>query len=255
VLPGDSRAVEQVVDLIENAIAAAVQSYADSRDYQQQRREAEHIAFLTHELRNPLSVATLAASRLKKELGDQHRRELDLIERGHQRLRTLIDQVLSNERLELGEVEMRPADISLTDIIDNATRSARLVAAEKGVELDVSCDSDATLFVDANLLTSAVANLVDNAVKFTDHGMVEVVTDVKPDAVLIHVYDNCDGLSDDELRTIFQPFKRGHSNKPGSGLGLAIARRAVESHHGTLQVESLQTRGCHFWITLPRHHH
>jgi signal transduction histidine kinase len=65
------------------------------------------------------------------------------------------------------------------------------------------------------------------------------------------VHDDCEGLSPEELRVIFEPFHRGHSKKPGSGLGLAIARQAVEAQGGAIHARSSSERGCHFWCTLP----
>jgi signal transduction histidine kinase len=78
----------------------------------------------------------------------------------------------------------------------------------------------------------------------------------RPGDVVLHVYDNCEGLSDEELKTIFEPFRRGaHTNKPGTGLGLAIARRAVEAQGGTIAAESVTERACHFWFTMPQVRH
>ena len=64
--------------------------------------------------------------------------------------------------------------------------------------------------------------------------------------------DTCEGLSPEELRTIFEPFKRGRSAKGGTGLGLAIARRAVEAQGGSIHGESPGPVGCRFSITLPK---
>ena len=247
----EPRQAERVADLMDGAVAAAVKSYVDARDFEQRKQEAQHIGFLTHELRNPLNVSILATSRLRLSLGGAHEHELSLITRGHDRLRELIDQVLRNERLELGEVEVHAVDVVLSELVDNAIVGAQLAAAEKGIALEVRVDPE-PLHVDPELLGSAVQNLVDNAVKFTDHGRVQISTRSKQGEVVVDVYDNCDGLSAEELRTIVHPFKRGHTNKPGSGLGLAIARRAVEAHGGRLEAESTAHRGCHFWITLPR---
>jgi len=72
------------------------------------------------------------------------------------------------------------------------------------------------------------------------------------DGFTVHVRDTCDGISKEEIRTIFEPFNRGTTGKSGTGLGLAIARRAVEAQGGTIQVESGEPSGCHFWITLPK---
>ena len=79
---------------------------------------------------------------------------------------------------------------------------------------------------------------MENAVKFTDSGRVEVKEEHHGDCVVIHVRDTGPGVPEEDLRSIFEPFQRGHSKKLGTGMGLAIARRAIEIQGGTLQVES-----------------
>jgi hypothetical protein len=106
--------------------------------------------------------------------------------------------------------------------------------------------------LDPVLTRAAVQNLVENAVKYTDEGLVELSLEDRPREVVIHVRDTCHGVSPEELETIFEPFSRGHSRKPGTGLGLAIARRSIEAQGGRIQAESPGDRGCHFWITLPK---
>ena len=78
-------------------------------------------------------------------------------------------------------------------------------------------------------------NLADNAVKFTDHGGVQILVEDAPSQVVIHVRDSCSGLSPEELATIFEPFNRAHPGKPGTGLGLAIAKRAATAQGGSFR--------------------
>jgi signal transduction histidine kinase len=248
---------DRLADLIDAAIARAVKSYIESRDLSARRAEAEHIGFLTHELRNPLSTAIMATTRLRKkaEVEAAEGDTLDMLERALHRIRSLIDGTLLTQRLQAREMECRPIDISLGKIMTDATRAAELEANQKGIEFIVSYDGEVQIYVDPGLTTSAVQNVVDNAVKFTDRGRVDVVGEDRPSEVIIHVYDNCDGLSDQELKTIFEPFKRAHPGKAGTGLGLAIARQAVEAQGGQIGADSGGERGCHFWLTLPKPPH
>jgi signal transduction histidine kinase len=245
---------DRLADLIDAAIAKAVKSYIESRDLSARRSEAEHIGFLTHELRNPLSTAIMATTRLRKkpEVATAEGNTLDMLERALHRIRSLIDGTLMTQRLEAREMECRPVDITLGTIMTDATRAAELEAAQKGIAFNVRYDAEAQIYVDPGLTISAVQNVVDNAVKFTDRGRVDVVAEDRTSDVIIHVYDNCDGLSDQELKTIFEPFKRAHPGKAGTGLGLAIARQAVEAQGGQIGAESGGERGCHFWLTLPK---
>jgi signal transduction histidine kinase len=178
-----------------------------------------------------------------------------MLERSLNRLRAHIDTMLLTQRLDANEVEARPVDINLGQIMADATKAAELEAHQKGVDFRTHYDPDVELHVDPGLTTSALQNVVDNAVKFTDRGRVDVLAENLPEKALIHIYDNCEGLSKEEIQTIFEPFKRAHSGKAGTGLGLAIARRALEAQGGQIGAESGVEHGCHFWLTLPKPQH
>jgi signal transduction histidine kinase len=244
--------------LFEAAIAASVSSYVAARDYRSRQIEAEHIAFLTHELRNPLSVATLALDRLRRvQTAGDRANLIAQIEKGQQRVASLIDRVLAAESLEVGARPARPVDTELGPLLDQALLAAHAAATDKHVGFEITLDPsrDTTLRVDPALAAAALQNVFDNAVKFTDEGRIEVHVADELDRVVVEVHDNCDGLSDEELRILFVPFKRGASRRPGAGLGLAIARRAIEATGGTIRAESGGERGCTFWLALPKAPH
>jgi signal transduction histidine kinase len=249
--------IERIVDLISGAVSASVKSYVESRDYQSRREQAEHVGFLTHELRNPLTTATAAAGQIRRWASalPEVTRPIELLEKNLKRLRELIDKALLTQRFEAQAVEVAFESVRLGDLVEEGIRAAQATASGKGVELEVSHDPEILLYVDRLLAVSAIQNLVDNAAKFTDRGKIELTVEDRPDEVVVHVRDGCDGLSPEELRTIFEPFKRGHRGKSGTGLGLAIARHAVEAHGKRIQAESVGSFGCHFWFALPKARH
>jgi signal transduction histidine kinase len=241
-----------LADSLDAAIAAAVSAYVDARDYDSRRRQAENIAFLTHELRNPLSTATVSAAHLRDHAAPEQIRFLDSLDRSLQRLASLIDSVLLTEQLEAGKVESRPVDLRLGQVIEPALEAARALASKRGISFRAAYDPDLRVRLDPLLTRSAIQNLADNAAKYVDTGHVELTVDDLEDRLVIHVRDTCAGISEAELRTIFEPFERGTTGKHGTGLGLAIARRAVEAQGGTIHAESPEETGCHFWVSLPK---
>lgn len=245
--------VEAVLaDTLDAAITAAVGAYVEARDYQVRKKRAEHIGFLIHELRNPLSTATLIAARLRANAGPDRSRLLDTLDQSHTRLRELIDGVLVTEKLEAGKIELRPTTLPVREVIEPAIEAARATAARKGLAFRADYDPNLRVRVDPVLTRSALQNLTDNSAKYTAHGQVEISVEDHDESIEIHVRDTCGGLSPEELRTIFEPFERGNTGQPGTGLGLAIAKRAAEVQGGTLRAESpQQAGGCHFWMTLP----
>ena len=241
-----------VADLFDAAVAESVRSYVAARDYETRRVQAENVAFLTHELRNPLTTAAQAAALLRLRAAPSQVHALDALDRGHRRLSELIDGVLDAERVEAGQVEPHEAEIGERDLLDAATEAARRVAEARGLALEVHGVADRRLRLDPDLTRSAIQNLVDNAVKYTDAGRIEVAVEDRDTTWTVHVRDACHGLSPEELRTIFEPFRRGSTKKRGTGLGLAIARRAIAAQGGSIHAESPGPEGCHFWITLPK---
>jgi signal transduction histidine kinase len=242
-----------LADALDPAIATSANAYVEARNYEARRKQAENIGFLTHELRNPLAIAVLKASQLRRNAGADQVRYLDDLDRCLQQLATLIDSVLLTERLEAGKIESRPADVTLGLIMEPALEAARTVAAKKGIAFRVTFDADLPVRLDPLLTRSAIQNLADNAAKYVDSGQVDVAVEELPDGLVVHVRDTCAGISEEELRTIFEPFERGTTRKSGTGLGLAIARRAVEAQGGSIGAESPGMSGCHFWIMLPKH--
>lgn len=248
----DTEGLEAILaDALDAAISAAVSAYVDVRDYQARRKQAENVGFLTHELRNPLSAAMLNAAQLRKLASPEQTRRLDSLDRSHRRLSALIDGVLLNEKLESGHIERHPVEIAVGQLVEPSLEAARGAAAQKGLAFDTSFDAARIVRVDPALTRSAIANLVDNAVKFTDVGGVEVAVEDAPGELVVHVRDTCAGISPEELRTIFEPFERGTTGKSGTGLGLAIAKRAVEAQRGAIGAESPDASGCHFWLRVP----
>jgi signal transduction histidine kinase len=244
-----------LADLIEGAMALAVNSYVQSRDHEIRRAQAEHGAFVTHELRNPLTTALVTVSHLRKNAERPVSPErLRLLERSLLRLRSLIDSVLAADRLDLDDIPVERELVTLGEVVDEALVTAHLMARDRGLVIEVRVDPDLLLHVDRNLSVSAIQNLVENSLTVTENGPVRLRSEDRPDEVLLHVHDNCNGISREELAIIFEPFRRGHPGRPSAGFGLAVARRAIQAQGGGIGVESEANHGCHFWLTFKKAH-
>lgn len=245
-------ATDLLAELLEAAIAVAVQAYVDARDFESRRAQAANVGFLTHELRHPLSAASLAAARLRRSATPEQESALAILDRGLHRLSELIDSVLLTEKLEAGEITIAPTQTTLGQLME-PVETLRGPAEQKGLRFRTEYDPDLSLAVDVDLTRSVLQNLAENAVKYTDDGEVKISIKDAGDDVVVDVRDTCKGLSPEELATIFEPFKRGRTDKTGTGLGLAIARRAVEAQGGSIHAESPGPSGCHFSVRLPRY--
>jgi signal transduction histidine kinase len=243
-----------IAPLTDAALSAAMSSYVHARDHASRRAQAEHGTFVTHELRNPLTTALVTVSQLRKNDHEVIPAErLELLERSLLRLRNLIDSVLAGERMELEDVVVERQNVTLGELAEEALRGAYEEARDRGLSLLVRLDADVAVHVDRSLTVSALRNLVENALTFTEEGRVELSSEVRGDEVVLHLLDNCEGVSSQMLTNAFEPFRSVHPRKPNPGFSLATARRAIEAQGGVIGAESTD-HGCHVWLTLKKAH-
>jgi signal transduction histidine kinase len=244
--------LQVLFDCIVNGIAYAVTEYARQRDAELLRQGNEHFAFIAHELRNPLSSATVAFELLKN--GGQlpaESRSVEALERSLRRTNELIDQTLQIARVASG-IQLRRQWTTLRPLFEDVALEAVSEAEARGVELRVTIEEDDRICIDIRLVRSALGNLVRNGVKYTSSGsMVELRGKVSNGRAFIKVEDCCGGLPPGKVEEAFAPFVRLDSGQSGFGLGLAIAKQAVEAHGGSIRVQNLPGKGCIFVLELP----
>jgi signal transduction histidine kinase len=239
-----------VVKWLNVGIAEAVSEYVRQRDRELQRQTSEHIGFIAHELRNPLGLARLAFELLRRrELAES--RTVDMLDRGLKRTAEMIDSVLNHSSLKMG-VAPRLAPVALATFLRELEAESTLEAQARGITLAVSAPKSLTIEADVRLLRSSVANLLQNALKFTHENSTVSVTAGQADGrVTIEVADECGGLPPGKAEELFAPTVQRGDNRTGFGLGLGIALQAAEAHNGTIKVRDVPGKGCVFVIDLP----
>jgi len=133
--------------------------------------------------------------------------------------------------------------------------AAAIEAKTRGLQLTVTpVDAESAIDVDRQLIAAALANLLQNAFKFSrPNGHVVLRTDLAtaPGRVMIDVEDECGGLPQGNAEGLFRPFEQRSKDRTGVGLGLAIARESVETNGGLIRARNLPGKGCVFTIDLP----
>jgi signal transduction histidine kinase len=246
------RELQVLFDCIITGIAQAVSEYAHQRDAELLRQANEHFAFIAHELRNPLSSATLAF-KLMKSKGQlpTEGRSLQVLEAGLERTSELVDQTLQLARVASG-IELRRQGTTLRALFEDVELGVLSEAESRGVELRLAIEQDERISVDVRLVRSAIGNLVRNAVKYTSAGsLVQLRGQISNGRAVIEIEDCCGGLPAGKVEKAFAPFVRLDSGEDGFGLGLAIAKQAVDAHGGSLRVQNLPGKGCIFVLELP----
>jgi signal transduction histidine kinase len=243
---------------LDNAIASAVTEFSFQRDCAISDRHAsetnERLGFLMHELRNSLSVATMAVAAMEAGQLSISGATGALLKRGHAAMQRLINLSLEDVRTE-GAASGPKGVFSLADFIHEARDSAQLDADTRGSALVVP-DVDKLLAIqgDRDLLLAALANLLNNALKFTcAHTAVSLTAYAEGQRVLIVVRDHCGGLPAGNAEKMFSPFTQRGDDRSGLGLGLSIARQSISRNGGQLSVEDFPGVGCAFTMSLPRH--
>lgn len=242
---------------LDNAIADAVTEFSYQRDSVAADASAvesnERMGYFAHELRNMLGTASLAFSAAKTGNLNLNGATGSVLERSLIGLEKLISSSLEDVRI-ISQGPVVVASFSLADFIAEIYGSASLSATNYGCTLRVmQVDTDLALIGTRDLLMAAVANLLQNAFKFTKLGTEVLLTAYAAgDRIRIDIADHCGGLGDGVAESMFDSFSQYGENRTGIGLGLTIAKRSVAANDGELTVRDVPNHGCIFTINLPR---
>ncbi len=226
-----------------------------------ERMRRDFVANVSHELKTPITSIKAAVETLQGgALADpaDAERFLAMIARRAERLNAIIDDLLNLSRIEQ-QSESAELDLNLTDlasILAAAVQVCEPKAREKGTRLELRAAPGTRARVNPALIETAVVNLIDNAIKYSEGGsQVDVEATVAEDEIRITVRDQGEGIEARHLDRIFERFyrvdKARSSKLGGTGLGLAIVKHVAQAHGGRVSVESAPGRGSNFNIHLP----
>jgi signal transduction histidine kinase len=231
-----------------------------TRARQREQRRAEVLSTITHDIKSPLAnVQSMAEMLLGGDAGDLSAAQLNLVRRMHSSVRHVLQlsvNLLDAARIDAGRLGFWPRIAQIANVVDDAVALMRSAAMVKGIDLEYACDKDLPLTVfDALQMERVIANLLDNAIKYTPAGgLVKVRVRKEQGAVAIEVRDNGPGLAPEDIPHLFDKFRRHkHSSAvQGSGLGLFIVKAIVEAHGGTVTMSSTPGAGVSVVVSLPR---
>lgn len=243
----------QAVEFIENArLYSELQSASRSKD--------EFLAVLAHELRNPLAPIrnSLHILRLSGELTPAGEKIQEVMERQLDHLVRMVDDLLEVSRISRGKIELRRQPIELATAVLNAVETSKPLIEEGKHQLAISIPPQPlTLNADSVRLSQIIANLLNNAAKYTDPGG-QIWLTVQPagDEVAISIRDTGIGIPRDKLNHVFEMFAQiqpaGRRTTGGLGIGLTLVKRLTEMHGGRVEVVSPGAgQGSEFTIHLP----
>jgi len=226
---------------------------ADLEAVDRQRREL--VANVSHELRTPVSALRAVLENLVDGVATADPRTLNTMLAQVERLGRLVAQLLDLSRLEAGTVPLDWQAFAIEPLLAHAVREQELNVPGVAIDMQVE-DPGLAADGDPERVHQVVANLLENAVRYTPNGgQVEVRARRSPSSVTIEVCDQGPGIPDSETGRVFERFYRADharaASDGGAGLGLAIAQWIVDLHGGEIHPERREPHGCRMVVTLP----
>jgi signal transduction histidine kinase len=252
------------IEFAESLAARSALAISNARLYREtqdaNRAKSDFLAVMSHELRTPLTAifgyTELLSSGISGEVNERQLTQLERIRSSASHLLGIIEDILSFARAEAGHDSVRPELIKLSEVVNEAIALVSNDARKKQLELRQSIVRDCEINTDRGKVRQILVNLVGNAIKFTEKGVVEVSVDCPEEReAVLTVRDTGVGIAQADIDRIFEPFqqlqKATTRTAGGTGLGLAVTRRFVELLGGTIEVTSEPGAGTTFTVRIP----
>ncbi|MCP4217206.1 MAG: hybrid sensor histidine kinase/response regulator [bacterium] len=217
-------------------------------------------SIIGHDLKNPIQGLILSAHILQNNFDDLEAEKvkeyIDKFGKSARHIADLLKNLLDWSRSQRGKIQCRPGQVDLHLLIKESIELLDEQAQGKGIRLVCGTSQDTCAFVDYDMLTTVIRNLISNSIKFTPPGgEVYVSAQVDEKRVDLTVSDNGVGIEPRDIENLFridtQTSTKGTSGEKGTGLGLILCKEFIEKNNGTIRVESQHGQGSDFIITLP----
>ena len=210
------------------------------------KMKSQFLSFASHQVKSPMTVVKDYAELIKDgsygEVPEKVKETATKIHDSADRLIALVNNLLDLRKLEEGKVEYLFADMDINALVKNIFEDMKTLADAKGLQMTLEAPANPiTIKADTEKIRQVIQNLIDNSVKYTEHGYIRVKIQSSNVKIQIIVEDSGIGIPQDLIPSLFEQFNRGSVEAKkiqGTGLGLYIAKKFVEAHHGRVWAES-----------------
>lgn len=218
------------------------------------------LATMSHELRTPLnSIIGFTSILLKGNPGpltDEQQKQLEMVRGSARHLLSLINDILDISKIEAGQLRLNIEAVNVPEIIHDVIETCTPLAEKKNLTVELIIDKSINLIKSDRLrLKQIFLNLLNNAIKFTDAGMISINCTQPGSYIEFIVSDAGIGIPSDKLKDIFNPFIQAETGltrrHEGTGLGLSISKKLTELLHGSIKAESALGKGSSFTVIIP----
>ena len=229
---------------------------ASSRNMAQEKDKIKTlIADISHQTKTPIANLLLYSELLMEEtLPASAKENVEALYKQSEKLRFLIDSLVKLSRLENGIISLSPQQASLQPLLESVVEQYAAKASGKGLSIYLYDTADISATFDFKWTAEALANIVDNAIKYTEHGTITISTVSYEMFTRINISDTGSGIPENEQAKIFSRFYRSNvvQEQEGVGIGLYLARQIISGEGGYIKVASVPGKGSTFSIFLPK---
>lgn len=250
-------------DIHEKKLANEELLKAKEKAEESDKLKSAFLAQVSHEIRTPTNIILGYSSLIKEKLDEKGGLDLNnefaTIDASSRRLLRTIDLILNMSMVQSGTYEIMIERFDLKTLLNSLILEFKPLAENKKILLSYKNNcKNSFIFADKYTLTQAFQNLIDNAIKFTNKGYVEIISEDTGNDISLSIIDSGIGISSQYLPALFKPFTQeevGYSRKfDGNGLGLALTKRYLEMNHSDISVKSTKGKGTTFTILLKRNY-
>ena len=248
------------VNQLDGELGELADSFNQMAEQLQQNQSAQRrlLGDVSHELRSPMTRLQMALGLAQQEATSPQAREqyLQRCQKEIMRLDQMIEDVLALSRLENTLHITESEQVNLNSLVQNIVNDEQFVADKKSIEIVVNSVNEIIITADQTLLTSAISNVLSNAVKYSpEKSSIDVTLSSDKQFITLVICDAGEGVPEESLTQLFTPFYRVNlardRNTGGTGLGLAIAKQAIDAHKGKIFAKNNATKGLSVIIQVP----